>query len=192
MLKAKLQGNYDSIVDSCVKSAEADAAIAKTLEERAEANAKIAQADEKIAKADEKIAKATEEIAKSDDMIEKAKKERAEAKIRIAQASARGAEIDAQIVALNITAEMREKVDAEIAAKQEFFNAFLEGKKSTQEYNMMMAQLPQFIERVQAYIVVARKTLKDQESLAAINKMEAGLVKIVSFAPKGAITLSSL
>jgi hypothetical protein len=104
---------------------------------------------------------------------------------RIDQLTARSNELDVSGKALM-------EINTELKQKLAFFDDFMAGRKTRDEYNIQIASLSGFVEMVRARYVIARKVYANNPSmLASIDETETGLRKITAFV-SGFQTASSI
>ncbi len=119
--------------------------------------------------------------------------------MRIAGLEAKANVLKAETNVLKARAAELEKVgdkfeylDAELSKQMAFFDDFMAGKKSREQYNTQLAGLPKLMKDGTDTIRDARKLYaNDPKMLARLDRIEANFRKIAAFAPAGAVVSQS-
>jgi hypothetical protein len=115
-----------------------------------------------------------------------------ELKAQSNELKARSNELKARSNELDVSGKALMEVNTELKQKLAFFDDFMAGRKTRDEYNMQIASLSGFVEMARARYVIARKVYANNPSmLASIDETETGLRKITAFV-SGFQTASSI
>jgi cell division protein FtsB len=175
---ARYERRFSVAVEGCldvaVIRARSDELTAQSNELKAQSNELKAQSNELKARSDQLTARIDQLTARSDQLT-----------ARIDQLTARSNELDVSGKALM-------EVNTELKQKLAFFDDFMAGRKTRDEYNIQIASLSGFVEMARARYVIARKVYANNPSmLASIDETETGLRKITAFV-SGFQTASSI
>jgi hypothetical protein len=106
--------------------------------------------------------------------------------------TARSDQLTARSNELDVSGKALMEVNTELKQKLAFFDDFMAGRKTRDEYNIQIASLSGFVEMARARYVIARKVYANNPSmLASIDETETGLRKITAFV-SGFQTASSI